>query len=401
MIMSEWREIALGDILSFITKGTTPPRGVGFVEKGINYIKSDAIGYDRKLDKSKIVYINSETHKKFKRSQLVENDILYSMAGAYLGKNAIVPKEVLPANTNQALAILRINQDLANPYYISLHLSQARIVDFVNNMSGQSAQPNINFEEIKSIEIKLPPLPEQTAIASVLSSLDDKIDLLHRQNETLEKMAETLFRQWFIEEAEEEWEEGKLGDILQTIESGSRPKGGIDPNLTNGIASIGAESINGIGTFDFSKTRFVPIEFFKNMKKGIVKNYDVLIYKDGAYIGRKGMFGNGFPFKDFAVNEHVFILRANKRASQYFLYFLLQQEELSLLNANSAQPGLNQKAMKSFEIIIPQKYMIDNFDMIVKPWVDKILFNSKQIRTLTQLRDTLLPKLMNGDVRVV
>jgi type I restriction enzyme, S subunit len=83
------------------------------------------------------------------------------MAGIYLGKNAIVPKDVLPANTNQALAILRLNQHKALSKYVSYYLSQSQIIDFVNNMSGQSAQPNINFEEIKCIEISLPPFPEQ------------------------------------------------------------------------------------------------------------------------------------------------------------------------------------------------------------------------------------------------
>lgn len=160
--MSEWKEVKLGDILILITKGTTPPKGVGFVDQGINYVKSDAIGYDRKLDKTKIVQINEETHKKFKRSQLSEKDILFSMAGIYLGKNAIVTKDILPANINQALAILRLNQKVANPNYVSLYLSQQSMIDFVNNMSGQSAQPNLNFEEIKSIDISLPPLPGQT-----------------------------------------------------------------------------------------------------------------------------------------------------------------------------------------------------------------------------------------------
>jgi type I restriction enzyme S subunit len=180
-------------LLKLITKGTTPPKGQGFVEHGINYIKSDAINYNGRIDVTKFVAIDKKTHHKFKRSQLEELDILFSMAGAYLGKNGIVLKYMLPANTNQALAILRVNQDLALPYYISQFLGQSSMVDYINNMSGQSAQPNINFQEISSIEINLPPLPEQKAIAEVLSSLDDKIDLLHRQNKTLEQMAETLF----------------------------------------------------------------------------------------------------------------------------------------------------------------------------------------------------------------
>ncbi|BBJ27431.1 restriction endonuclease subunit S [Athalassotoga saccharophila] len=270
----------------------------------------------------------------------------------------------------------------------------------IKSMTGSSGRQRVQTDVVKEYEFYLPPLPEQQAIADVLSSLDDKIDLLHRQNKTLEQMAETLFRKWFIEDAKEDWEEVKLGEVLNKIESGSRPKGGIDPNLKTGIPSIGAENINGLGNFDFSKVRYITNEFFKKIKQGIVQDYDVLIYKDGAYIGRKSMFGKGFPFKKFCVNEHVFILRVNDRLSQFFLYFLLNEEELRNFNTNSAQPGLNKGTMKNLSIILPPKNTTVKFDNFVKPLVDKIFLNGIQIRTLENLRDALLPKLMSGELRV-
>jgi len=263
-----------------------------------------------------------------------------------------------------------------------------------------STIPLINLSVLKSLYIFLPPLSIQQAIAEVLCSLDDKIDLLQRNNRTLEEMAETLFRQWFEKESQDNWTVGKLSDIISSIESGSRPKGGIDPELKYGIPSIGAESINGIGNFNFAKTKYVTNDFYNGMKRGILKDYDVLIYKDGAYIGRKGMFGNGFPFKISTVNEHVFILRSNNVGNQFFLYFLLREDALASLNSNSAQPGLNQEALKSFEIIIPPNETIVDFGNTVKPWVDKILENSKQISVLSNLRDSLLPKLMSGEIKV-
>ena len=184
--MSEWKEYKLGELTELITKGTTPSSlGGKFVEKGINYIKSEAVGYDGTLDRSTFVCIDEAMHQKLKRSQLEKDDILFSMAGIFLGKNALVPEDVLPANTNQALAIIRLNKNKANPKFIHYYLRQRNVIDFVNNMSGQSAQPNINFEEIKSIDIKLPELKKQIEIADILSSLDDKIDLLHHQNKTL------------------------------------------------------------------------------------------------------------------------------------------------------------------------------------------------------------------------
>ncbi len=268
------------------------------------------------------------------------------------------------------------------------------------NFDGTSGRQRVPKSAFDKLKIFLPPLPEQKAIAGILSSLDDKIELLHRQNKTLEAIAETIFRKWFMEEAEEDWEEGRLGDILQTIESGSRPKGGIDPELKEGIPSIGAENINGLGFYDYAKTKFITVDFFNSMKKGIVKDYDVLIYKDGAYIGKKSMFGKGFPFNVYCVNEHVFILRTNERANQIFLYFLLNKEDLEQLNTNSAQPGLNQQSIKSLEIKIPPYENIMKFEEVAKPLINNIFNNGIQIRTLAKLRDTLLPKLISGEVRV-
>jgi len=301
--------------------------------------------------------------------------------------------------------VLRERKDISDKhflYYFAISPDFRYVA--ILSMTGSSGRQRVQTDVVVNHKFLLPPLPEQRAIAAVLSSLDDKIDLLHRQNKTLEAMAETLFRQWFVEPCKnglpEGWEERKLGQVLSLIESGLRPKGGIDPNLKEGIPSIGAENINGIGQYDYSKTKFITKDFFNTMKRGIIQDYDVLIYKDGAYIGRKSMFGRKFPYETCTVNEHVFILRANERINQFFLYFILEEEDLAQLNANSAQPGLNKEMMTSFEIIIPPKNRVDEFGNIVKPWIDKIFSNSNQIRTLEKLRDLLLPKLISGEIRV-
>jgi len=327
------------------------------------------------------------------------NEPLVNSKGIILGRKGTIGKvyksaiPFYPIDTTYYILPNEEKYDFNFLFYLLCYLK-------LEELNEDSAVPGLNRNTAYSQEILLPPLPEQKAIAAVLSSLDDKIDLLHCQNKTLEQMAETLFRKWFIEEAKGNWEEVRLGDVLKSIESGSRPKGGIDPNLKTGVPSIGAENINGLGNFNFSKVKYIPHEYFNRMKRGIVKDYDVLIYKDGAYIGKKSMFGKGFPFDKFCINEHVFILRSNDRISQFFLYFLLDEEELRNLNTNSAQPGLNQTAIKNFSIILPPKDFITKFDNFVKPWIDKIFFNGVQIRTLEQLRDTLLPKLMSGEVRV-
>ena len=368
--MTEFRECQLRDIVCF-GNGKARPKAEGNIPVyGGNGILeyADQFNYD------------GET-------------IIIGRVGAYCGSVFYENRPIWISDN--ALAAKPKGSNSTKYLYYLLKLSD------LNQHAEGSSHPLITQTLLNSVEVMYcEDVIIQKAIAEVLSSLDDKIDLLTRQNKTLEDLAQTYFRKWFVEDASEEWEVARLGDILESIESGSRPKGGIDPELVNGVPSIGAESINGLGVYDFSKTKYVTRDFFNNMRRGVVKSHDVLVYKDGAYVGRKGMFGNDFPFAEFAVNEHVFILRSNEKAGQIFLYFLLQEEELAQLNSNSAQPGLNQQAMKAYEIALPPKKLINDFETFAEPLIDKIFENAKQMRTLRKLRDTLLPKLISGEVRV-
>ncbi|OAQ39588.1 hypothetical protein A5893_08320 [Pedobacter psychrophilus] len=388
-LYSKWKECKLGDVTKLITKGTTPSSlGGKFINKGINYIKSEAVSYDGKIDKSTFVFIDEAVHQKLKRSQLAKDDILYSMAGIYLGKNGLVTEDMLPANTNQALAIIRLNQEKAKPKFIHYYLRQKSVIDFVNNMSGQSAQPNINFEEIKSIDILLPPLQEQTAIATILSSLDDKIDLLHRQNKTLEQLAETLFRQWFVEEAEESWEEKSLPEIT--------------------------DYLNGLALQKFpAKIDYLPVIKIREMKQGISENSDKCsrdiplqyIVQDGDVLfswsgSLEVVFWTG---GEGALNQHLFKV-SSKKYPKWF-YYLATKHHLPefkvIAESKSTTMGHIQRVhLQQAMISIPPKELFDQYNERITPMIDKLIDNHKQIRTLTQIRNTLLPKLMNGEVRV-
>lgn len=399
--MTEWREYKLKDILepngyirgpfgSSLKRGELKNEGIPVYEQ------EHAIKGTRHFR----YYIDQNKFNELKRFCVRTGDIIISCSGT-VGELSVIQEEDPKGIISQALLILRANRNIAYQPYLKYFFLSPDGKNSIISRSDGSVQVNIAKREIiENIVFNLPPLPEQKAIAEVLSSLDDKIDLLTRQNKTLEDLGQAFFRKWFVEDASEDWEVARLGDILESIESGSRPKGGIDPELVNGVPSIGAESINGLGVYDFSKTKYVTRDFFNNMRRGVVKSHDVLVYKDGAYVGRKGMFGNDFPFAEFAVNEHVFILRSNEKAGQIFLYFLLQEEELAQLNSNSAQPGLNQQAMKAYEIVLPPKKLINDFETFAEPLIDKIFENAKQMRTLQKLRDTLLPKLISGEVRV-
>lgn len=197
---SDWKTLRLSELSFKITKGTTPTlREGGFADSGVNYIKAESIGFDGRIDESKFSFISESTHEKLKRSQLQIDDILFSMAGVNLGKTGIVEQKHVPANTNQALALIRPNKDIVFPKYLFYFLRQGSIVQYVNNSTSQSAQPNINLKEIGDLEIHFPDLRSQTCIAGILSSLDDKIELNRQINQTLEQIAQAMFKSWFVD----------------------------------------------------------------------------------------------------------------------------------------------------------------------------------------------------------
>ena len=140
------------------------------------------------------------------------------------------------------------------------------------------------------------------------------------------------------------------------------------------------------------------------MKKGIVKNGDILLYKDGAKLGRKSMFLENFPFKRCCVNSHVFILRSNSLMKQSYLYFYLDQKFMTKniinLNTNSAQPGINSTSVKTLRILLPSDKILNLFNELMFPILRIIFNNSKENQCLSNLRDALIPKLISGEIRV-
>jgi type I restriction enzyme S subunit len=160
----------------------------------------------------------------------------------------------------------------------------------------------------------------------------------------------------------------------------------------------------GLGKFDYSKVKYVPNDFFDKMERGKVRNGDILLYKDGAYVGRKTYFDYDFPFDKCCVNEHVFILRTNELVTPKYLFFWLDQKWVTniLINMSltSAQPGLNQQSLKTVPILIPEKQVAQRFDKTIEPFIALIFMNAKEAHILEQIRDVLLPKLLSGEIRV-
>ena len=190
----------LKSVSTLITKGTTPTSvGGKFTESGIIFIKSESITGSKHPAPEFYTYVDEATDQKLKRSRLREGDLLVSIAGAYLGKLAIVTKRDVPSNTNQAVGIVRLDPQKASVDYIYYYFSQLHLNAHINKLSSQSSQPNLNLELLGNLEFDPRSIAEQKRIASVLSSLDAKIELNNRINAELQGMAKLLYDYWFVQ----------------------------------------------------------------------------------------------------------------------------------------------------------------------------------------------------------
>jgi type I restriction enzyme S subunit len=281
--------------------------------------------------------------------------------------------------------------------------------------------PILNKSAFCDLRVRLPPLPLQRRIASILSAYDELIENNQRRIKILEKMARALYREWFVcfrfrghdshprvashlGPIPKGWDATKLGAHLFRLESGKRPKGGVR-DLRDGIPSIGAENINGMGQHDFASDKFVPREFFEQMRNGVVRDRDVAVYKDGSYIGRSSYFRDGFPHSECCVNEHVFLLRSDGvRLRQNALYLWLQEPStvaaIRATNANAAQPGINQQSLSGLQLIVPDEKTAAEFDRVVEAPLGEVINLAKQSHNLRRTRDLMLPRLLSGQIDV-
>ena len=348
-------------------------------------------------------------------AKIERDDLLFARQSLVLegaGKCSIV-MDVSPLTVFESHIIrVRLNQDLANPlfYYYYFHSPYSPIKSIVS----QCAQAGIRGSELQKLEVVFPPIDTQHRIAQILSAYDDLIENNKKQIKLLEEAAQRLYKEWFVDFRFPGYEETpivdgvpkgwKNGELKYRLDSGSRPKGGIDRNLVDGIPSIGAENVIGLGKYNFSSEKMITKDFYRKMKRGKLCDRDILIYKDGAYIGRTSLFQDGFPYSLATVNEHVFLLHMQDESLQYYIFYTLYQHEYYLkmqkLNQNSAQPGINQKAMASLDILLPSHDFIVKFNRFVTPIMKNIFAKAKQNHKLTEALDRLLPKLMSGEIAV-
>ncbi len=207
----------LGDIATVITKGTTPTSiGFAFENDGINFVKIESVDENGNFICEKFDHISDECHEKLKRSQLQENDILFSIAGA-IGRTAIVTKDILPANTNQALAIIRIPQGAINYSFLLYILQSSVVLEQAEKKKQGVAQLNLSLKDIGDFIIPDIPLEEQQCIVDSLDKVSNLISLRKRQLSKLDELVKSRFIELFgdIKTGNYKFETRKLGEVAE------------------------------------------------------------------------------------------------------------------------------------------------------------------------------------------
>ena len=384
---------------------------------GVPFIKGKHIS-SGSIDFSTCDFITPEDHEEAcRRVKPQRGDILFSNIGS-VGDTAVVSEDREFSIKN--VALFRPDRRKVEEDYLYYLVLSPEFRSNVMNVRSGSAQPFISLANLRSFEANYhEDTRVQRRIASILSAYDELIENNQRRIQILERIARALYREWFVEfrfpghdkiprvasplgDIPQGWEVTTLGTQLNLLESGKRPKGGIR-EVEDGVPSIGAENINGIGRHDFASEKYIPREFFQEMRKGVVRDRDVAIYKDGAYIGKSSYFRDGFPHDECCVNEHVFLLHTDGiRFTQNVLYLWLQEPDtvhaIRAKNANAAQPGINQQSVGSLKLVLSDEKTATQFNRLVEPLLAEIINLARRIENLRRTRDLLLPRLLSGQV---
>ena len=303
-------------------------------------------------------------------------------------------------NAYQRTYLINTKEDYKFLFYC-LKLQLANLV----HISQGTATKFLTLPILNNIDISLPPLEEQKTIAEVLSSLDDKIDLLHRQNKTLEDLAGTLFRQWFIEEAKEEWEM-KFSDAPIQLIDGDRgnnyPKNS-DFFTNEYCLFLSAKNVTKNG-FEFVDCSFITKKRDELLRKGKLSRHDVVLTTRGT-VGNIAYYHKLIPFENIRINSGMVILRADEtKISSLYLYIFMKSplfsESVIEHTSGSAQPQIPIRDLNNVSFILPPEDIYNKFIEQVEPIYFKVFSNQQQIQILENLRDTLLLKLLSGEVRV-
>lgn len=395
--MRALQEVCLSDVADL--SGGHAFKSEDYSSSGIFVLRTINIQDDYTVSRVGAAYIPNSITEKYERFLLKEFDTLFVMVGATLGKTGIVKRKDLPALLNQNMWVIRAFPEKINPLF--LHYKFRELSQEVSGWVNGSARGFLRRDDVRNLKFLMPDMKAQHVIASILGALDDKIDLNRRTNETLEAMARALFRDWFVDfgptRAKMAGEAPYLSPELwklfpNRLDDEGKPEGWELRRLHN------------ILEFNYGKS--LPTQ--KRIKgeipvygSGGVTGFhnEALVTTPTIIVGRKGTVGalywenrTCFPI------DTVFYVTSKFPLS--YCFYLLETLGLENMNTDAAVPGLNRDNAYRLEVFYPPAVLIHSFANIVEHWRNKIITNESETRSLTQLRDLLLPKLMSGEISI-
>jgi len=416
--MNEWRETNFGkipvdwDLKKIIELKADEKRAIAmgpfgsnikaenFVDKGVPVIRGTNLNFDKYVN-GDFVFLTEEKADELIGSNCKPGDLVFTHRGT-IGQVGLIPNNKYPRYViSQSGMKLTVNSDLMSNeflfYFFKSEYGQYQILKY----ESQVGVPSITnpLTSLKEIEVPVPKLKEQQAIACILSSLDDKIDLLHRQNATLEAMAETLFRQWFVEEAKEEWETKHLSEVTSIGIGRTPPRKEAHwfSESPSDIKWISIKDMGNDGVFISKTSEYLTKEAVAKFKiPTIPKHTVVLSFK--MTVGRVAITS-----ENMLSNEAIAHFKFNEKtpfSREYLYLFLKTYKYESLGSTSSIVTAINSAMIKEMEILIPDSKTMFEFKEKTERLFFKIEANQTQMLTLIALRDALLPKLMSGEIKI-
>lgn len=382
--MGEWKEYKIKNIVSKITSGGTPKSSeASYYDGNIPWLNTKEVNFNRITKTERCITENGLNNSSAK--WIPKGAVIIAMYGATAAK---VAYSLIDLTTNQACCNLIIDNNIANSQFVYYYIKSS-YEDLLNLACG-AAQQNLSVGVIADFSILLPSLVEQNRIVSILGSLDDKIDLLHRENATLEVMAETLFRQWFIEEAKENGI--CLGEVVKTTSGGTPSRKKEEYYYNGNIAWVKSKELQCSYILDTEEK--ITEDAVANSSAKLLPENSILIAMYGATVGEYGILA-----KPMTCNQAVCALIPNENYPYTFLYLWAKsmQEDFVNLACGAAQQNISQELIKQQYVSTDLKLIAD-FHTLVNPYMKKMKLNQEMIGTLIQMRDGLLPKLMNREI---
>lgn len=387
---NEWKECLLEEVVEkFIDyRGKTPKK----TSSGIPLITAKIVKDGRILTPTE--FIAPEDYDSWMTRGLPQVDDVILTTEAPLGEIALLKdKNVALA---QRIIAMRCKSDVAVGSFLKYYFQDGVGKKELESRSSGTTVFGIKASVLKKTPVFLPPLEEQKAIAEVLSSLDDKIDLLHRQNQTLEKLAETLFEQWISERELD----ASISQLIR-IQNGYAFKSSEFKESGNyGVLKI--KNISS-GVVDINKTDFVIYSLKADAnERFLVKSGDVLIGMTGAEIGKLGLVPQ--TEKTLYLNQRVGLLKEKTEGAKYLAYLHLKsefgQDYIENTATGSAQPNISGEGIENCPFPLLSTDKIEEYSKTILPLYQKLVFNLGQIQSLEKTRDQLLPNLMSGEMKV-